>query len=77
MNSCVNPFLYAFLSENFKKRFRKLLCGEKRSQPVKLEVFGQTNARDREPLTRTTTVSGKLGVTIEEMVPNNVLVTEC
>lgn len=24
MNSCVNPFLYAFLSDNFRKAFRKV-----------------------------------------------------
>ena len=26
MNSCVNPIFYAFLSENFRRSFKKLLC---------------------------------------------------
>ena len=26
MNSCMNPIVYAFLSENFRKSFRKLIC---------------------------------------------------
>ncbi|KAH3862659.1 allatostatin-A receptor-like [Dreissena polymorpha] len=26
MNSCVNPILYAFLSDNFRRSFRKILC---------------------------------------------------
>lgn len=26
VNSCANPFLYGFLSDNFKQSFRKVLC---------------------------------------------------
>ena len=53
MNSCVNPLLYAFLSENFRKSFRKLLCCYNSFQPVKLE-YERTNARGLEPMTKTT-----------------------
>lgn len=29
LNSCINPFLYGFLSENFKQSFQKVLCAYK------------------------------------------------
>ncbi|XP_043471916.1 allatostatin-A receptor-like isoform X4 [Leptopilina heterotoma] len=32
-NSCVNPFLYAFLSENFRKAFRKIIYCKSRLDP--------------------------------------------
>ena len=39
MNSCINPLLYAFLSENFRKSFRRLLCSRYATfEPVKLEL---------------------------------------
>ncbi len=76
MNSCVNPFLYAFLSENFRKSFQKLLFGNKRSPSVRLEM-DRTKARGLEPLTRTTTVNGKHGTVVEEKVPNNIETDEC
>ena len=53
MNSCVNPLLYAFLSDNFRKSFRKLLCCYNSFQPVKLE-YERTHARGLETMTRTT-----------------------
>lgn len=29
LNSCANPFLYCFLSDNFKQSFQKVLCAYK------------------------------------------------
>lgn len=47
MNSCVNPILYAFLSENFRKAFFKVIaCGNvndlmpERTRPGQSEIGG-------------------------------------
>ncbi|KAL6254678.1 allatostatin-A receptor-like [Pogonomyrmex barbatus] len=32
-NSCINPFLYAFLSDNFRKAFRKIIYCRPRAEP--------------------------------------------
>ncbi|XP_005097945.1 allatostatin-A receptor [Aplysia californica] len=42
MNSCVNPILYAFLSENFRRSFRKFLCCSETSRRMDYE---RTNVR--------------------------------
>ncbi|XP_062601370.1 allatostatin-A receptor-like isoform X4 [Saccostrea cucullata] len=46
MNSCMNPILYAFLSENFRRSFKKLLCC-KRERWNKFE-YERTQARGHE-----------------------------
>ncbi len=52
MNSCVNPILYAFLSENFRKSFRKLLSfGRFRGNRLEYE---RTTTRVLDPTTRNT-----------------------
>ncbi len=57
MNSCVNPFLYAFLSDYFRKSFKKLLCCYGPFKPVKVKIERTTAARPPEPVTRTTAMN--------------------
>ncbi|KAK6170565.1 hypothetical protein SNE40_018930 [Patella caerulea] len=57
MNSCVNPFLYAFLSENFRRSFRKVLfCFD--SQRGK-HSYERTSTRMVDEKTKNTTVPSK------------------
>ncbi|KAK3579238.1 hypothetical protein CHS0354_033310 [Potamilus streckersoni] len=46
MNSCVNPILYAFLSDNFRRSFKKLLCCST-GQYTKFE-YEKTNVKNFE-----------------------------
>lgn len=62
MNSCVNPFLYAFLSENFRKSFCKVLSCQKiafQSSGLSVPVveFNLNNVRSMEPLTRSSAIN--------------------
>lgn len=48
-NSCVNPFLYAFLSENFRKSFRKIiLCNSRASGCAAVRTRDDFERTDRE-----------------------------
>ncbi|XP_048764554.1 allatostatin-A receptor-like isoform X2 [Ostrea edulis] len=46
MNSCVNPILYAFLSENFRRSFRRLICCI--PEPYSKFDYEKTNIRGME-----------------------------
>lgn len=56
MNSCVNPILYAFLSDNFRKAFRKVIaCNPRYSQPRRTE-FERTERDTGTCATKTTKI---------------------
>ncbi|ESO84146.1 hypothetical protein LOTGIDRAFT_108200 [Lottia gigantea] len=58
MNSCVNPILYAFLSENFRRSFRKVLCCF--SPQIRKNTYERASTRIVDEKTKNTTVPGKL-----------------
>ncbi|EEC18662.1 allatostatin receptor, putative [Ixodes scapularis] len=63
-NSCVNPFLYAFLSENFRKNFRKIIfCCPKAmtgSGSTRTRIGDDTERTERETTATCITASSKL-----------------
>lgn len=74
MNSCMNPILYAFLSENFRRSFKNLLCC-KRERNNKFE-YERTHARGHEKDQKDTLLNNAtkpLDVTSKECLLNNTL----
>ncbi|XP_064478875.1 allatostatin-A receptor-like [Ornithodoros turicata] len=67
-NSCVNPFLYAFLSENFRKSFRKIILCNSR-------VLGSGPARTRDDFERTEreTMAGNCSAGKSTKISNDIL----
>ena len=59
MNSCVNPFLYAFLSENFRRSFKKFLfCPSQTSSRAEYELVSVKQTEN--DTTATTAVKGSI-----------------
>ncbi|XP_070183833.1 allatostatin-A receptor-like [Littorina saxatilis] len=57
MNSCVNPFLYAFLSENFRRSFRKFLCCCDSTPATRRMDYERTNIRYNDKDTNTSNMT--------------------
>nr|KAG5713700.1 hypothetical protein BaRGS_024327 [Batillaria attramentaria] len=58
-NSCVNPFLYAFLSDNFRRSFQKFLCCSTQPSSRRMD-YERTNIRYSEKDTKTTNNSSRV-----------------
>ncbi|CAN7939522.1 unnamed protein product [Ixodes hexagonus] len=68
-NSCVNPFLYAFLSENFRKSFRKIIfcC------PRSVTGSGSTRIRIGDDLERTERETTATCITRASKISNDIM----
>ncbi|XP_054708576.1 allatostatin-A receptor-like [Uloborus diversus] len=60
MNSCVNPILYAFLSDNFRKAFRKVISCNPRNNRARRSNFEKTERDLGTCATKTTKVSNDI-----------------
>ncbi|XP_075724271.1 allatostatin-A receptor-like [Rhipicephalus microplus] len=71
-NSCVNPFLYAFLSDNFRKSFRKVICCGRKT-PYARGSSGKGRSRTVDDAERTRKESSAACVTKLTKVSNDIL----
>ncbi|KAG8192264.1 hypothetical protein JTE90_014120 [Oedothorax gibbosus] len=60
MNSCVNPILYAFLSDNFRKAFRKVIYRNPRHNCQAQRMAREKNDREGTCTTKTTKVANDI-----------------
>ncbi|KAG8174922.1 hypothetical protein JTE90_020201 [Oedothorax gibbosus] len=60
MNSCLNPILYAFLSDNFRKAFWKVIYRNSRPNFQAQRITKEKNDRDGTCVTKTTKVANNI-----------------
>ncbi|KFM56891.1 Allatostatin-A receptor, partial [Stegodyphus mimosarum] len=60
MNSCVNPILYAFLSDNFRKAFRKVISCHPRNNHLRRRDYERTERDTGTCATKTTKVTNDI-----------------